>query len=150
MKMLVIGREPAGGATPPGGAGAAGAAALGVGKGLKLISEKFLGLGTSVKWRTLISKVRTTVFGERLRAKVQQDSSWEDVRTGCKRPLICLEEIGKELRIGAISVVSTVAIANGSMIRIISLRRSWTASVLNVVRALPSENKISRSGRVVE
>ena len=94
---------------------AAGAAAFGVGNGLKLISEKFLGLGISVKWRTLISKVRTTVFGERVRAKVQQDSSWEDVRTGCKRPLICLEEIGKELRIGAISVLSTVAIANGSI-----------------------------------
>ena len=71
MKMLVIGREPAGGATPPGGAGGAVvvvAGALGDGKGLKLISEKFLGLGISVKWRTLISKVRTTVFGERVRA----------------------------------------------------------------------------------
>ena len=136
---------------PPGGAaGAAGAAAFGVGNGLKLMSEKFRGLGISVKWRTLISKVRTTVFGERVRAKVQQDSSWEDVRTGCKRPLFCLEEIGKELRIGAISVGSTVAIANGSMILIISFRRSCTASVLNAVRVLPSENSTSRSGRVVE
>ena len=73
MKMLVTGSEPASAAMPPGGAvvvaaGAAGAAALGVGKGLKLMSEKFRGLGISVKWRTLISKVRTTVFGERVRA----------------------------------------------------------------------------------
>ena len=95
---------------------AAGAVALGDGKGLKPISEKFRGLGISVKWRTLISKVRTTVLGERLRANVQQDSKWEDVRTGCNRPLCCREEIGKELRIGAISVGSMVAIARGSMI----------------------------------
>jgi len=144
LKMLVTGIDPAGAATPPGGAaGAAGAAALGVGKGLRLISEKFRGLGISVKWRTLISKVRTTVFGERLRANVQHDLSCEDVRTGCKIPLFCRDEIGKELRIGAISVVSTVAIAKGSMILIISFRRSCTASVLKVARVLPSENNTS-------
>ena len=69
MKMLVTGRDPAGVATPPGGAaGAAGAVALGVGKGLKLMSEKFLGFGISVKWRTLMSKVRTRTLGERPRA----------------------------------------------------------------------------------
>ena len=69
MKMLVIGREPAGAAMPPGGAaGAAGAAAFGVGNGLKLMSEKFRGLGISVKWRTLMSKVRTRTLGERPRA----------------------------------------------------------------------------------